>query len=154
MLAGQLDLVQDRDEGLDDGRLPRLAVARGALAGAAHEPLVLLLEVVQVGAGPGQVVSGLGGRQRVVLPGPLSRAGGLGPRGGVGVLPVVHRAEGLLDGVGQGGVHALGALVVAGALGTHLESSSSTISASTMLSSSAGLPACWEPEACAAWSEA
>ena len=38
VLAGQLDLVEDRDEGLDNSRLPGLAVPGGTLAGAAHEP--------------------------------------------------------------------------------------------------------------------
>ena len=59
MLAGQLDLVEDRDEGLDNSRLSGLAVPGGTLAGAAHEPLVLLLEVVEVRAGTSQVVGRL-----------------------------------------------------------------------------------------------
>ena len=72
MLAGQLDLVEDRDERLDDVGGAGLAVGGSALAGPTHEPLVLLLEVVEVRPGPGQVVG---------------RLSGLGLRLGQGVVP-------------------------------------------------------------------
>ena len=61
MLAGQLDLVEDRDESLDDAGGTGVPVGGRALTGAAYEPLVLLLEVVEVRPGPGQVVGRLSG---------------------------------------------------------------------------------------------
>ena len=170
VLAGQLDLVKDRDEGLDDAGGTGVPVGGRALAGAAHEPLVLLLEVVEVRPGPGQVVGSLSGLGlslgQGVLPRRLLVGGGVGLAGrALGraldelVADVVgHLLEGRLDGRLELGVDAL---VLGGGAGRgHLESSSSTISASTMSSSSEDVepaeeaapeasPAAWE--AASAW---
>ena len=164
MLAGKLDLVEDRDEGLDDAGGTGIPVGGRALAGAAHEPLVLLLEVVEVRPGPGQVVGRLSGLglslgQGVLLRRLLIGGGGVGLAGrALGELltdVLGHLLEGRLDGRLELGVDAL---VLGGGAGRgHLESSSSTISASTMSSSSEDAAPAEEaePEASpAAWAAA
>jgi len=97
VLAGQLDLVEDRDERLDHRGPAGLAVTGRPLPRAPHEALVLLLEVVLVGAGPGELVGQSGGLRpgqvelggRLVLGGPvLGRPrGGVVPGGPVGAGP-------------------------------------------------------------------
>ena len=164
MLAGQLDLVEDRDEGLDDAGGTGVPVGGRALTGAAHEPLVLLLEVVEVRPGPGQVVGRLSGLGLSLGQGVLPRrliGGGVGLAGralgralGESFTDVVrHLLEGRLDGRLELGVDAL---VLGGGAGRgHLESSSSTISASTMSSSSEDVEPAEEAEASpAAWAAA
>ena len=128
-------------------------MARHRLARAAHEALVLLLEVVQVRAGAGELVGqagvlGLGGRQGIgLIPRGLRALRRLGIRARLGRLPrgarrlggaEVDAVEGGFDLLGQARVDGLVAGAVAlgsGSAGAHLDSSSSTISASTMSSS-------------------
>src|SRR5690606_18915769 len=148
VLPGELDLVEDAEQRLDDVGLALGPLLAGRRLGAPHVPVVLLLEVVQVGVAAGELLAelgdlGLGVGQGAVGRGLVTRLvrrlRTLGRRVGrlthlarLGVdasLVPDHRL--LLLALGRG----LGPVLGGGVVSGHLVSSSSTISASTTSSS-------------------